>query len=75
MKFGNARASAPNTSVVRNKGSSSLLLPGRKALAQLTRGSPQQQAMSNYAKLVPSGRNAPSYQSIIDMGQEAPKIE
>lgn len=49
------------------------LLPDRRALAQLTKGTPQQQAMSNFAKLTPSGRNGMSYPDIIAMGQKGTK--
>lgn len=53
-----------------NKGSRQELLPGRHAMALLTKGDPWQRSMGNYAKLVPSGRNAPMhYQDIIDMGE------
>jgi hypothetical protein len=35
---------------------------------ELTKGNPWQRTFQNYAKLTPSGANAPStYQSIIDM--------
>ena len=51
------------------KGSKEYLLPNRHALAELTKGNPWQRSMGNYAKLTPSGANAPtSYQDIIDMG-------
>lgn len=51
-----------------NKGSREQLLPGRHAMETLTKGDPWQRSMGNYAKLVPSGRNAPMhYQDIIDM--------
>jgi hypothetical protein len=44
------------------------MLPGRAAMNQLTKGNPQQQSYQNYAKLAPSGANAPmTYQSILDM--------
>lgn len=44
------------------------MLPGRTAMNQLTKGNPAQQSYQNYAKLAPSGANAPmTYQSIIDM--------
>lgn len=60
--------------VIKNKGSKAAFLPDRRALAQLTRGSPQQQAMSNFAKLVPSGRNGMSMPDIIEMGQKGTKV-
>lgn len=50
------------------KGGSEQLLPSRHAMAQVTKGDPWQRSMGNYAKLAPSGANAPvSYQDIIDM--------
>lgn len=46
-----------------------ILLPSREAVNKLTRGGAQAMSLSNYAKLTPSGSNAPTgYQSIIDMG-------
>ena len=52
------------------KGGREELLPGRHAMAQLTGGNPWQRSIGNYAKLTPSGANAPtSYQDIIDMGE------
>ena len=54
---------------LRNKGSKESLLPHRDAMDQVTKGNPWQRSTGNYAKLAPSGRNAPmSYQDIIDMG-------
>jgi hypothetical protein len=51
-----------------NKGSREQLLPGRNAMETLTKGSPWDRSMGNYAKLAPSGANAPAtYQDIIDM--------
>jgi hypothetical protein len=51
-----------------NKGSREQLLPGRHAMETLTKGSPWDRSMGNYAKLTPSGANAPAtYQDIIDM--------
>ena len=69
-KFGPKRIN-PGTgrlSQHQNKGSREQLLPGRHAMETLTKGSPWDRSMGNYAKLVPSGANAPtSYQDIIDM--------
>jgi hypothetical protein len=65
----------PTFKPIRNKGSTTALLPDRRALRQLTKGDPQQQSMSNYAKLVPSGRNGMSMPDIIAMGQKGIKIE
>jgi hypothetical protein len=53
---------------IRNKGSREYLLPSRHALAEVTKGNPWQRSIGNYAKLTPSGANAPtSYQDITDM--------
>jgi hypothetical protein len=53
----------------RGKGGKEQLLPSRHAMETLTEGDPWQRSIGNYAKLTPSGRNAPtSYQDIIDMG-------
>ena len=55
--------------VLHQKGSKQYLLPNRHAVAELTKGDPWQRSMGNYAKLTPSGANAPtSYQDITDMG-------
>ena len=55
---------------VPNKGSRSELLPSRHAMNTLTKGDPYQRSMGNYAKLAPSGANAPtSYRDIMDMAQ------
>ena len=71
-KFG-AKAINPGTGrlhQLHNKGSQEFLLPNRHAMAELTKGDPWQRSMGNYAKLTPSGSNAPlHYQDIIDMGQ------
>jgi hypothetical protein len=59
-----------------NKGSREQLLPGRHAMETLTKGDPWQRSMGNYAKLTPSGANAPlHYQDIIDMGQMGTKVD
>lgn len=75
MKFGVIPDSNPPLRVSRNKGSASVLLPNKEALAQLTSGSPEQQAQSNYAKLTPSGRAALSTPNILDMGAKGVKVE
>jgi hypothetical protein len=71
VKFG-AKAINPGTGRLvqqHNKGSQQYLLPNRHAVAELTKGDPWQRSIGNYAKLTPSGANAPmSYQTIIDMG-------
>ncbi len=54
----------------RGKGGREELLPSRHAMAQLTTGNPWQRSIGNYAKLTPSGANAPtSYQDIVDMAE------
>jgi hypothetical protein len=58
-----------------SKGSRQSLLPHRDAMDQLTKGDPWQRSIGNYAKLTPSGANAPSeYQDIIDMGTAGAKV-
>lgn len=72
MKFGPAKINPGTGRLIQqpNKGSKEQLLPSRHAMDQLTKGDPWQRSMSNYAKLTPSGRNAPSkYQTIIDMAK------
>ena len=45
------------------------------ALAEVTKGNPWQRSMGNYAKLTPSGANAPtSYQDIVDMATLGTKV-
>lgn len=76
-KFG-PKAINPGTgrlTQLRNKGSREQLLPGRNAMETLTKGSPWDRSMGNYAKLTPSGANAPtSYQDIIDMAQMGARV-
>ena len=76
-KFG-SKAINPGTGRLvnlKNKGSKEQLLPGRHAMDQLTKGDPWQRSMGNYAKLTPSGANAPtSYQDIIDMATMGTKV-
>jgi hypothetical protein len=51
-------------------------LPDRHALAKLTGGSPADRTLSMYAKATPSGANAlTTYDDIIAMGQDGPKID
>lgn len=66
MKFG--KSIVPPLRATRNKGSKHAMLPDHAALMQLTKGTPDQRALSNYAKLTPSGRNGLSYPAIIAMG-------
>lgn len=69
-KFG-PKAINPGTgrlTQLHNKGSREQLLPGRRAMEQVTKGNPWERSIGNYAKLTPSGANAPAtYQDIIDM--------
>lgn len=68
LKAGNPRGRPPKAII--NKGANSQMLPSRTALAQLTKGSPIQRSLGNYAKLTPSGASAlPTYDSITAMGQ------
>jgi hypothetical protein len=57
------------------KGGQQELLPGRHAMAVLTKGNPWERSMGNYAKLTPSGANAPPhYQNITDMAALGTKV-
>ncbi len=59
----------------KNKGSREQLLPSQHAVETLTKGNPWQRSIGNYAKLTPSGANAPTnYQDIIDMGTLGAKV-
>lgn len=72
MKAGPAKINPGTGRLIQHsgKGSKEQLLPSRHAMDELTKGDPWQRSMSNYAKLTPSGRNAPSkYQTIIDMAK------
>jgi hypothetical protein len=76
-KYG-SRAINPGSgrlTTLKNKGSREQLLPSRHAMDELTKGNPWQRSMGNYAKLTPSGRNAPaSYQTITDMATMGTKV-
>jgi hypothetical protein len=75
-KFGAPKIN-PGTGRLHSMGSmkGSKMLPMRSALNQLSKGNPEQQSINNYAKLTPSGAGAPmTYQSIIDMGMNAPDV-
>lgn len=64
MKFGKVLGATPKKA--KGKPGQQAMLPSREALAQLTKGSPDQQALGNYAKLTPSGAGAPAtYPAII----------
>lgn len=54
---------------------SQTLLPGRRALNQLQKGTPWERSIGNYAKLAPSGANGPmTYQDILDMAENVTKV-
>lgn len=78
MKKYGTKAINPGTGrLIQHKtnGSREQLLPHRNAVEQLTKGDPWQRSMGNYAKLTPSGANAPmNYQDIIDMGTLGTKV-
>jgi hypothetical protein len=70
MKFGPKKINPGTGRLIQHHGKGEVLLPSRRAVKELTKGTPAQQSFQNYAKLTPSGRNAPtSYQDIIDMSQ------
>jgi hypothetical protein len=76
MKFGKPSKSAPNVHANKGKGGVQALLPNRAAMNKIIKGTPDQGLIGNYAKFVPSGANAaPSYNSIIQMGEKAPKLD
>jgi hypothetical protein len=61
---------------LKNKGSKEQLLPHRDAVETLTKGNPWERSTGNYAKLTPSGANAPrSYQDITDMAQLGVRVK
>lgn len=77
MKAGPAKINPGTGRLIQHvgKGGKQELLPSRHAMDQLTKGNPWQRSMSNYAKLTPSGANAPSkYSTIIDMGELGAKV-
>jgi hypothetical protein len=60
----------------KGKGGGQAMLPNRAAVAALTKGDPTQQSLGNYAKLTPSGANAPAtYGGIMDEGQAGVSAE
>jgi hypothetical protein len=51
----------------KGKGGGQAMLPNRAAVTALTKGDPTQQSIGNYAKLTPSGANAPTtYGGVMD---------
>lgn len=77
-KFGPTKINPGTGRLIRHKGKGGTeeLLPGRHAMAQLTKGDPWQRSIGNYAKLTPSGANAPtSYQDIIDMAAHGASVK
>lgn len=76
MKFGPKNINPGTGRLVHNDGKGEALLPSRRAMNQLTKGNPSQRSFQNYAKLTPSGRNAPlSYQDITDMARMGADIK
>lgn len=76
-KFGTKKINPGTGRLVQSKGKGSRqhLLPHANAVEQLTKGDPWQRSIGNYAKLTPSGANAPmNYQDIIDMGTLGMKV-
>jgi hypothetical protein len=72
VKFGNHRGKFPKPN---GKGSRQEMLPSRNALAQLT-GSPFPRSINDYAKLTPSGANAPpTYGDIMSMAEAGVSAE
>ena len=77
MKYGPSKINPGTGRLIRHKGKGGKeqLLPSRHAMDEVTKGNPWQRSMSNYAKLTPSGRNAPSkYSTIIDMAELGTKV-
>ena len=75
MKKINPGTGRLNTPVQQVKNKGAKLLPGRAALNELQKGNPWQRGVTNYAKLTPSGRNAPmTYQDILEMAENATKV-
>ena len=70
MKFGKPLTKPP-------KPRSKAMLPSREAVAQLTKGGPGAQSISNYAKLTPSGATAMAtpYGNIEQMGEAGASAE
>lgn len=76
-KFGSKSINPGTGRLIRHKtnGSKQQLLPHPGAVETLTKGNPWERSMGNYAKLTPSGANAPmNYQDIIDMGTLGVKV-
>ena len=64
MKFGKPKFKPP-------KAKGKLMLPNRAAVSALTKGGAGAQSIGNYAKLTPSGANAPAtYPAIMQEGDE-----
>jgi len=69
-KFGPKKINPGTGRLIVHRGKGEKLLPSPSALKTLTKGNPQERSFQNYAKLTPSGRNAPvAYQDIIDMSR------
>ena len=50
------------------------MLPSRKAVVQLTHGSPEQQSLGNYSKLTPGPTTPMRYSDIMQEGLAGPKV-
>lgn len=73
MKFGNPMGRVPKPQ--KGKGSRQELLPSRSAMNYLT-GSPFPRSINDYAKLTPSGANAPAtYGDITAMAEAGVSAE
>lgn len=67
-KFGPKKLNPGSGRLVQQRGKGEKLLPSPSAVHELAHGNPWQRSTQNYAKLTPTGANAPvSYQNIIDM--------
>jgi hypothetical protein len=75
-KFGPKKINPGTGRLIVHRGKGEKLLPSPSALKTLTKGNPQERSFQNYAKLTPSGRNAPvSYQDITDMARMGASID
>ena len=77
MKYGPSKINPGTGRLVQHKGKGGKqqLLPSRHAMDEVTKGNPWQRSIGNYAKLTPSGSNAPSkYSTIIDMAELGTKV-
>jgi hypothetical protein len=73
VKFGAISKDTPALRAARKVGRS-VMLPNREALAKLTGGTDTRQAIGDYAKLTPSGRNGLSSPGIEELSRKGVKI-